>query len=515
MVFIYKSFFFTVKGLWKVANPIFHKIVKKLYCSNQQDLNKYHVMIATSLNSSTTTVRKLVEQTHHYYNGEDHFMLKQTISNIENFLFLFNPYTKYDLCRYWQRLEEKGYDPVNEYNKRLEMFDMQYSPLPKDLFVVMLQISRFLKEFAEFETKHTPQFRHPYIKGKVVMRRRGEDDFFELENKRIKIKDFLKEDDDPVQTLKNGMMNVIPRGGDFKKKGAATLREVGIDENTDNSPRPTMPDLEGDGEPNIDAELDWPFNAEAEEKELTQPDSMYDPNAGAADLSSQKIEYLKEIGLQHEIEKMKMTEKYSVKQGLLPHEDVNIEVKSGRDAFFDFFKNILKERNSRKILHTLEDLDGATIEKAKTKRQKEVTILDHSARSKAEEVSGTTNLISSNRNRPEGPKGSGSLEKFGTPVEDSSVTEEELDPVMQAMKEVDLNLEQPITPSFYYYKRWLWISFPWICLHADHRFNFSSLIRECYSSNIKYLSVQDDMMLTVRRVLSLPRLHQDRERDQT
>lgn len=34
------------------------------------------------------------------------------ISNIENFLLMFNPNNKYDLSRYWQKLEEKGFDPV-------------------------------------------------------------------------------------------------------------------------------------------------------------------------------------------------------------------------------------------------------------------------------------------------------------------------------------------------------------------------------------------------------------------
>jgi Ca2+-binding EF-hand superfamily protein len=33
------------------------------------------------------------------------------VSNIENFLLLFNPHNKYELSRYWQKLEEKGLDP--------------------------------------------------------------------------------------------------------------------------------------------------------------------------------------------------------------------------------------------------------------------------------------------------------------------------------------------------------------------------------------------------------------------
>lgn len=58
-----------------------------------------------------------------------------------------------------------------EYSKGLELFDMHYSPKEDDLFVIVLQISRFLKEFSDFETKKTPDFRHPYIKGEVTQRK--------------------------------------------------------------------------------------------------------------------------------------------------------------------------------------------------------------------------------------------------------------------------------------------------------------------------------------------------------
>jgi hypothetical protein len=42
---------------------------------------------------------------------------------------------------------------------------MHYHPSSEDLFRIIVQISRFLKEFSDFETAHTPTFRHPPIKG--------------------------------------------------------------------------------------------------------------------------------------------------------------------------------------------------------------------------------------------------------------------------------------------------------------------------------------------------------------
>ena len=70
--------------------------------------------------------------------SQSFFKLKETISSIENFLLLFNPNNKYDLCRYWQRLEEKGFDPAIEYNKSIEGFEMHYHPSSENLFRIFL-----------------------------------------------------------------------------------------------------------------------------------------------------------------------------------------------------------------------------------------------------------------------------------------------------------------------------------------------------------------------------------------
>ena len=130
-------------------------------------IKKYHKRIANALEKTSTSLRKLDELTYHYYKSEDFFLLKETVSNIENFLLLFNPNNKYDLCRYWQKLEEKGFDPAIEYNKAIEGFEIHYHPESEKTFLIILQISRFLKEFSDFETDYTPVFRHPPIMASV------------------------------------------------------------------------------------------------------------------------------------------------------------------------------------------------------------------------------------------------------------------------------------------------------------------------------------------------------------
>lgn len=62
----------------------------------------------------------------------------------------------------------QNYDPVVEYNKSIELFEMHYQPQPQNLFRIILQISRFFKEFADFESSSTPEFRHPSIRNRLL-----------------------------------------------------------------------------------------------------------------------------------------------------------------------------------------------------------------------------------------------------------------------------------------------------------------------------------------------------------
>lgn len=45
---------------------------------------------------------------------------------------------------------------------------MHYHPTEENIFRIIVQISRFLKEFCDFETYLTPNFRHPPIEGNIV-----------------------------------------------------------------------------------------------------------------------------------------------------------------------------------------------------------------------------------------------------------------------------------------------------------------------------------------------------------
>ncbi|CAD8209657.1 unnamed protein product [Paramecium pentaurelia] len=162
----FKVYIMIHKELWIIHNEIFKKVIINTYYIDVKEMLELHDNIATTIDKITpNSIRKLEEQTFQLYSAKNYFSLKEVISIIENFLLLFNPSNKYDLCRYWQSLEENGFDPVLEYNKAVEGFQIHYHPSSEDMFRIILQISRFLKEFGDFETRNTPIFRHPPIIG--------------------------------------------------------------------------------------------------------------------------------------------------------------------------------------------------------------------------------------------------------------------------------------------------------------------------------------------------------------
>ena len=62
-------------------------------------------------------------------------------------------------------LSQVLFDLYIEYNKSIEMFENHYKIKTDELFLIIMQVSRFFKDFSDFETKNTPDFRHPPIKG--------------------------------------------------------------------------------------------------------------------------------------------------------------------------------------------------------------------------------------------------------------------------------------------------------------------------------------------------------------
>lgn len=99
---VFKVFVLKYKNYWIMNNDTMKRVILKKYDVAIYPIKDLHKEIAEVLEKNTpNSIRKLEEQTYHLFMSKDHFKLKEIISTIENFLLLFNPNNKYDLCRYW------------------------------------------------------------------------------------------------------------------------------------------------------------------------------------------------------------------------------------------------------------------------------------------------------------------------------------------------------------------------------------------------------------------------------
>lgn len=291
---------------------------------------------------------------------------------------MFNPHIKYDLCHYWEKLLENGFDPAVEYNKAIEGFEMHYKPSSEDIFQIILQVSRFLKEFADFETDKTPQFKHPPISG-----------FSELSH--------------------IGLEKEIMKVGMYKKPDNKRNHSI-----------------------------------------LTSLESK----------NMKKMSSHEEFR-QHFIEKM----------GIFgsPNEIFIEENENNQDASEDSFS----EAPSESHIHL--NFSRNPIEDLKMK-------LDNN------NISSINNIQISQINN-------------STTLNNDIVSK--LNNVFPESKKIDSiavyhsgTNDKP--PSYYYYKRWLWMIFPWACISNNKNCNYSENIMQCYSSATSYISVVTERKFTER-----------------
>lgn len=63
-------------------------------------------------------------------------------------------------------------------------------------------------------------------------------------------------------------------------------------------------------------------------------------------------------------------------------------------------------------------------------------------------------------------------------------------------RELNLAIEPKKKSTYYYYKRWLWLIFPWACLSAEEEFKYSYVMKKCYSDETKGMRLRDEERLT-------------------
>lgn len=56
--------------------------------------------------------------------------------------------------------------------------------------------------------------------------------------------------------------------------------------------------------------------------------------------------------------------------------------------------------------------------------------------------------------------------------------------------------KKPARPTYYHYKRWIWVVFPWAAMCVKDGLPFSFLIARCFETSTKYLSVEEEYRLS-------------------
>ena len=415
VLIVFGGFIIIFKNYLKITNPIFLQFYIKKYIASPESKVAVHKQIALVLTNSPICLRQLKELNNNLYLAADFFQLKQKISSIENFLLLFNEITKYDLFKFWKKLEEKGYDPIHEYNKSLELFDMHFNPKDDEIFMINVQIARFFKELSEFESPITPEFRHPLIKGKVVQTLDSIDYKYKKQvsvvEKSARAKTFY-ELDPCFKSLK------ISKGQVFENyRLYSSVFDVKNEE----------------------------INTNAVSTEM-----------GGESQNGKLKNYLEEIGILQELKAINILDSANNKI-LKQHESLNVEIPLNKQKFIEYFNGILNEKFAFK-------------KKQSTKSESNFAF---KVENENEEKKNPDDLMLINDQK------------------------EVVDNYTKVIMEIDLSIEKSHPKMFYYYKRWIWMNYPWICL-SNERVDFSYLISFCYSDDKSYLNNEQEAALYFR-----------------
>lgn len=416
--------------------------------------------IGEVLSLTPSSVRKLEEHIHVLSEAKEWFQLKQIVSTIENFLILFNPVHKYVLGKCWEGLIGQNYDPVIEYNKSLELFEMHYQPSIENLVRIVLQLSRFFKEMVDFEASTLPEFRHPLIKNRLLT----------LEQKKEKNEKSQKEKTTTTKQEKDTTKEVEGSdAGFFQEDSRIAPEDFSIDSN------------------------------DIERQEHHQGKCK---------------NHLEDIGMLREVKHMKMYDKLGKCEILKGYEKCNVDIPAGLNQYLEVFDNIIKEEDEKKRLYPIWteneivpvelSIHGNSEDKVQNNQhQKTSSALNFKSVSRAgsasnfvtrQQIWSQNELI--NLNDLKEIKDNDSVSEK---QEETKRTQKFLD--YEQFEDLKVNIDltndkEENYRQFYFYKRWIWIMFPWACMSVEPNGSFSDRIHKCFSNDLHYIKVMDELEIT-------------------
>lgn len=412
----FSPFIISLEGYMKLRDKSFIEYSDMM--SQDTELEFYYRRIGEVLSDSPMNVRRLEEQMLAFYKGKEYFQLKQLISSIENLLVCFQPNLKRDLVYAWKALISQRYDPVIEYNKSLEAFEMHFQPSHTDLFIIILQLSRLFKDLADFENSDIPEFRHPNLVN-IIVTKTAKGCYAETSHQPLKKQEELDSGVSTFLRLQNDDDNFFIKNDMKLNASDYTIIE--------------------------DEELD------AEENGLNQ--------------RGQVINFLDEIGLLKEAKSIGLFEEgFSSKDILASYEKANVDIQAGFDKYIEEFKRNIEARlHEREIVLEVDNQQPLFLYKEDGTEESSNYFRDMLEDRKGKQKADNTELM---------------FPKLGN------------------------NGNLAIPPSkhnaFYYYKRWLWLVFPWACMSVDADMVYSDMISLCYAGEGKSLRIKDDEELCRR-----------------
>ena len=392
----------------------------------KEDLPVIHRQIGEGLNSAANSVRKLEEQILNLFEAKAWFLLKQIISAIENFLILFNPAHKYLLSLCWGSLVRQNYDPVIEYNKALELFEMHYQPTIENLFQIILQLSRFFKELVDFEGEYLPEFRHPLIRNRLLT----------LQQKATEV-------------------SAGPNSRLFDARDPAEDSRLEVEE----------------------------FSIDSEDSEREEH------------MHGRCKNHLEDIGLLREVKRMKIYDRGNKCEILKGYEKANVDIPAGLEVasrdqeYLDVHREFISKKKEKLLASQKESEEPA----------QDPTVWNKIG-------FGLENLLGGIKKVPSNTNSQTALAPGllgllgGLPPQEKPALHTPEASVHNVNAFID-SLTFGDNRKYYFYKRWVWIMFPWACMSIDPSGVFSDQIHRCFESDLKYIKVIEELELTQKAQL--------------
>ena len=152
---------FSCESLFLFKSDLFSKVILSKSIINPAN-QRFDIL--DYLSKQKITVRTVHERLYHYRELKEWLAFKDTLCTLEVFFIMYTPQHKLEHIRSWSLLSSHHFDPVHEYNKTLEHFVEQHKPKNREIFIILVQLCRFFKEFSKLDPPGSCEFRHPPLK---------------------------------------------------------------------------------------------------------------------------------------------------------------------------------------------------------------------------------------------------------------------------------------------------------------------------------------------------------------